>query len=73
MQILNCATCDTAPLGPPRLIAGAWYALCTGCLADNPLEPDNQNVFLPMRFRVVIKPSATRRPERGDTPAQTSA
>lgn len=73
MQILNCATCDTAPLGPPRLFAGTWRALCPGCLADNLLEPDNQNVFLPMRFRVVLKSAHARQAEHGDGTLETRA
>ena len=63
MQILNCATCDTRPLDPPRLTGGIWTAQCPGCLAQNTLEADYSNVFLPLRFRVVLG-SATRRAER---------
>lgn len=66
MQALHCATCDTAPLDPPRLVSGAWQALCPGCQADNLLEAENQNVFLPMRFRVVLRAAGARRPEAGD-------
>lgn len=66
MQILHCATCDTSPLEAPRLIAGTWYAQCPGCLADNVLEPDYSNVFLPVRFRVAAAPMSARRNERAD-------
>lgn len=63
MQILNCATCDTRPLDPPRLTGGIWTAQCPGCLTQNALEPDYSNVFLPLRFRVVLEP-VTRRSDR---------
>lgn len=65
MQILNCATCDTRPLDPPRLTSGIWTAQCPGCLAQNTLEPDYGNVFLPLRFRVVLG-AASRRADRAD-------
>jgi hypothetical protein len=64
MQILHCVTCDTAPLTPPRLANGTWVAQCPGCLADNLLEPDYSNVFLPLKFKVVLGGAATRRADR---------
>lgn len=66
MQILNCAICDTSPLDTPRLAAGTWYAQCPGCLAQNVLEPDYSNIFLPVRFRVVLAAAAKRLPDRAD-------
>ena len=54
MQTLYCATCDSSPLNPPRLINSVWYALCEECYAQNKLEPESSNVFLPLRFRVVL-------------------
>jgi len=71
MQILHCATCDTAPLAPPRLAGGIWVAQCPGCLADNALEPDYSNVFLPLRFRVVLGSAGKRRADRQEGAAQT--
>ena len=38
MTQLTCATCNSAPLKPPRLVAGAWYALCTECLFETEVE-----------------------------------
>lgn len=70
MQILHCATCDTAPLATPRLFAGAWVAQCPGCLADNTLEPDYSNVFLPLKFRVVLGSTGKRRGEWQETAIQ---
>ena len=69
MQILNCATCDTSPLDSPRLVSGTWSAQCPGCLAQNLLEPDYSNIFLPVRFRVVMAATAKRRQDRADEPA----
>lgn len=66
MQTLHCAICDTTPLDPPRLVGGGWHAQCPGCGADNLLESENQNVFLPMRFRVVLKAGGARRAQGGD-------
>ncbi len=71
MQILNCATCDTRPLDPPRLSGGIWTAQCPGCLAQNALEPDYSNVFLPLRFRVVLG-AASRRGDRADDAIQAT-
>lgn len=72
MQILHCATCDTAPLAPPRLAGGTWVAQCPGCLADNTLEPDYGNVFLPLRFRVVLGSAGMRRGDREAGVAQAA-
>jgi hypothetical protein len=41
-------------LNTPRLIGGAWFALCEECLAQNRLEAESDNVFLPQRFRVLF-------------------
>jgi hypothetical protein len=38
MQQLTCATCHASPLRPPRLVGGAWYALCTECLFETEIE-----------------------------------
>lgn len=38
MSQLSCATCNSATLKPPRLVAGAWYALCTECLFETEVE-----------------------------------
>lgn len=38
MTHLTCATCNSATLKPPRLVAGAWYALCTECLFETEVE-----------------------------------
>jgi hypothetical protein len=38
MSQLTCATCNSATLKPPRLVAGAWYALCTECLFETEVE-----------------------------------
>ena len=38
MTQLTCATCDSALLKPPRMVAGAWYALCTECLFETEVE-----------------------------------
>jgi len=35
---LACASCDATPLKPPRLVGGAWYALCTECLFETEIE-----------------------------------
>lgn len=71
MQALHCAICDTSPLDPPRLAGGHWHALCPGCGSDNLLEAENQNVFLPMRFRVATRPGGAQRSAGpGDTLAQ---
>ena len=70
MQTLYCANCDTAPLNTPRLVAGTWYALCEECLAQNKLEPQHGNVFLPQRFRVV---HTLDRPQQADTDAARPA
>ena len=60
MQTLECATCDTSPLEAPRLVDGAWFAVCPGCGNENRLEADLVNVFLPVRFRVVGGDAAKR-------------
>jgi hypothetical protein len=39
MSHLTCATCKSAILKPPRMLAGAWYALCTQCLFETEVEP----------------------------------
>jgi hypothetical protein len=38
MSQLTCATCNSATLKPPRLVAGAWHALCTDCLFETEVE-----------------------------------
>ena len=38
MSHLICATCKAEPLKPPRLVAGAWFALCTECLFETEVE-----------------------------------
>jgi hypothetical protein len=38
MSHLTCATCKASPLKLPRLVAGAWYALCTDCLYETEVE-----------------------------------
>lgn len=38
MPELACASCEVAPLKPPRLVGGAWYALCTACLFETEIE-----------------------------------
>jgi hypothetical protein len=38
MTQFTCATCDSASLKPPRMVAGAWYALCTECLFETEVE-----------------------------------
>ncbi|MBL8381758.1 MAG: hypothetical protein JNM90_01695 [Burkholderiales bacterium] len=35
---LTCATCNASRLRPPRLVGGAWYALCTECLYETEME-----------------------------------
>ena len=55
MQVLYCHACKfPIPLNRPRLTEGYWYATCGECLLDHQLEPVSTNVFLPLRFRVVI-------------------
>jgi len=39
MPHLTCATCKSASLKPPRMLAGAWYALCAQCLFETEVEP----------------------------------
>lgn len=39
MKPLTCATCKSVSLKPPRMLAGAWYALCTQCLFETEVEP----------------------------------
>ena len=38
MQDLDCASCNSATLKPPRVVGGHWYALCTTCLFETEIE-----------------------------------
>ena len=42
MVQMNCATCKTSALKPPRLVAGAWFALCVGCLYETEVEASTE-------------------------------
>jgi hypothetical protein len=54
MQDLYCKSCvAAAPLYAPYLMSGSWRAVCGECLTINCLAPVNENVFLPLRLRVV--------------------
>ena len=38
MQKLDCASCNSPTLKPPRQVGGVWYALCTTCLFETEIE-----------------------------------
>ena len=38
MQHYECAVCSSAQLKAPRLVDGAWYALCVACLFETEME-----------------------------------
>ena len=42
MVQMNCATCKTSALKPPRLVAGAWFALCIECLYETEVEASTE-------------------------------
>ena len=52
MSHLICATCNAATLKPPRLVGGAWYALCTECLYETEVESVGDGAGLEAGFRV---------------------
>ena len=39
MSQIECATCGAGILKAPRLVDGAWFALCTECLFETEMEP----------------------------------
>ena len=44
---LICATCECTIKRPPRLVAGAWYALCAECLYETEVEAIDPPLKMP--------------------------
>ena len=51
MQELDCASCKSPTLKPPRLVGGVWYALCTSCLFETEIEVQDGNAGTAAGYR----------------------
>lgn len=52
MQDLDCASCKSATLKPPRQVGGVWYALCTTCLFETEIEMLDENAGSAAGYRI---------------------
>ena len=63
MLHLVCATCDGSALRPPRLVGGAWYALCSQCLFETEVDAIGVTGAGDPKFRVKGAAGLTARQE----------
>lgn len=51
MSQIECATCGAESLRAPRMVDGAWFALCTECLFETEMEATGEGAGA-VRYRV---------------------